>query len=88
MDIYDREKLYEEVWNESVTIVARKYSVSGVAIKKACKKMNVPTPRVGYWQKLNQGQAGPNNSLSAWKTVIYGSFGTQLIAIQKAKTTS
>jgi hypothetical protein len=36
MDIYDREKLYEEVWNESVTIVARKYGVSDVAIKKAC----------------------------------------------------
>jgi hypothetical protein len=59
IDIYDREKLYEEVWNESVTIVARKYSVSGVAIKKACKKMNVPTPRVGYWQKTKLGASWP-----------------------------
>lgn len=42
MDIYDREKLYEEVWNESVTIVARKYGVS-----------DVPTPRVAIGRKLN-----------------------------------
>lgn len=58
MDIYDREKLYEEVWNESVTIVARKYGVSDV-VKKACKKMNVPTTRVGDWQKTKLGASWP-----------------------------
>jgi hypothetical protein len=52
MNTYDREKLYEEVWNEPVTIVARKYGLSDVAIKKACKKMNVPTLGVSYWQKI------------------------------------
>lgn len=55
MDIYNREKLYEEVWNEPVTIVAKKYGVSDVAINKACKKMNIPTPGVGYWQKVKAG---------------------------------
>jgi len=55
MDIYDREKLYEEVWNEPVIAVAKKYGVTDVAIKKVCKKMNVPTPGRGYWQKVKAG---------------------------------
>lgn len=55
MDEYDREKLYEEVWSEPVTIVAKRYVISDVALKKVCQKLNVPTPWVGYWQKVKAG---------------------------------
>ena len=45
---YTRETLYEEVWNEPVSTVAKKYGVSDVAIHKICKSMDIPVPPRGY----------------------------------------
>jgi hypothetical protein len=56
VNVYEREKLYEEVWTDPVTHVAKKYGVSNVAIKKICKSMNIPTPPNGYWAKLAHGK--------------------------------
>ena len=53
---YTRETLYEEVWNEPVSTVAKKYGVSDVAIHKLCKSMDIPVPPRGYWAKLRAGQ--------------------------------
>ncbi len=53
---YDREKLYEEVWAEPVTAVAKRYGVSDVAIAKTCRKMHIPVPGRGYWNKVQSGQ--------------------------------
>lgn len=44
-EYYDREKLYDEVWVESVTKVAERYGVSYVAKAKVCRKMQIPPPR-------------------------------------------
>ncbi|SHJ13125.1 hypothetical protein [Propionispora hippei] len=52
---YKREKLYKEVWANPVVKVAAQYGVSDVAIHKICKKLNVPTPPLGYWAKVNAG---------------------------------
>ena len=46
MEDYDREKLYQEVWSEPMTAVAKRYGVSDVALKKACRKLNVSNPGV------------------------------------------
>ena len=54
---YERDKLYEEVWSEPVTAVAKRYGVSDVAIHKACKRLQVPVPPRGYWAKLSAGQS-------------------------------
>ncbi len=54
-EFYDREQLYAEVWAEPVTTVAARYGVSDVMLKKACKKLKVPTPGRGYWQKVKAG---------------------------------
>ena len=54
---YERDKLYEEVWSEPVTTVAKRYGVSDVAIHKACKRLHVPVPPRGYWAKLSAGQS-------------------------------
>lgn len=54
---YERDKLYEEVWSEPVTTVAKRYGVSDVAIHKACKRLQVPVPPRGYWAKLSAGQS-------------------------------
>lgn len=58
--IYEREKLYKEVWNAPITKVAESYGVSDVAIHKACKSLNVPTPPRGYWAKLQTGKEVTN----------------------------
>ena len=50
-----REQLYEEVWAEPVTKVAERYGVSGVAVAKWCRKLNVPRPGRGYWAQKSAG---------------------------------
>ncbi len=56
VNVYEREKLYEEVWNAPVTQVAKSYGVSDVAIRKICRSMKIPTPSNGYWTKLRHGK--------------------------------
>lgn len=55
-NVYRREILYKEVWQFPVTEVAKKYSVSDVAIHKICKSLDVPTPPPGYWAKVRAGK--------------------------------
>lgn len=55
-NVYKRETLYQEVWKQPVTEIAKKYSVSDVSIHKVCKSLNIPTPPAGYWAKLKAGK--------------------------------
>jgi len=55
-NVYDRDILYNEVWNEPVTTVAKRYGVSDVAIHKICKSLSIPVPPRGYWAMKNAGQ--------------------------------
>lgn len=54
--VYDREKLYQEVWKDPLVKVAKCYGVSDVALAKTCKKLGVPVPSRGYWTRLAAGQ--------------------------------
>lgn len=53
---YERGKLYEEVWAEAVTTVAKRYGVSDVALRKICKQLTVPLPPLGYWARVAAGR--------------------------------
>lgn len=53
-----REDLYNRVWSEPMDHLARQFNVSGVALAKACRKLGIPTPGRGYWQRLRAGRAG------------------------------
>lgn len=53
---YDRKRLYEEVWAEPVETVAGRYGVSGVALAKTCRRLQVPLPGRGYWAKRAHGK--------------------------------
>ena len=79
-NVYDRNKLYEEVWAEPVSKVAIKYGVSDVMIHKICKQMNIPVPPRGYWAKKNAGKKVEKARLPAKSdvTVIYGN-GSQCV---------
>ncbi|MFQ5899711.1 MAG: hypothetical protein ACE5JN_15890 [Candidatus Methylomirabilia bacterium] len=58
-----REELYELVWSEPLTKVAPRHGVSDVALRKICRKMEVPAPPVGYWQRRRHGYQDPRASL-------------------------
>jgi hypothetical protein len=60
---YERAKLYEEVWAEAVTTVAKRYGISDVALRKICHKLAVPLPPLGYWAKVAAGQKLPTPPL-------------------------
>ena len=39
---YDREELYQKVWEKPLLRVAEQYGVSAVALGKVCGKLSVP----------------------------------------------
>ena len=55
---YDREELYQKVWEQPMLKVAQEYGVSSVALGKTCKKLSVPVPGRGHWAKLAYGHSG------------------------------
>jgi hypothetical protein len=58
MERYDRELLYQQVWEKPMLKAAEEYGVSSVALGKICKKLGVPVPGRGHWAKLAHGHAG------------------------------
>ena len=51
---YDREELFQKVWNRLMIKVAEEYAVSSVALAKACRKLSVPVAGRDHWAKLAQ----------------------------------
>lgn len=56
---YDRAKLLDEVWAEPVMVVAPRYGLSDVGLKKLCMRLQVPTPARGHWAKVKSGRGIP-----------------------------
>lgn len=52
----ERDALYEAVWADPVTVVAKRYGLSDVGLHKLCKRLSVPVPPRGYWARLRAGQ--------------------------------
>lgn len=53
---YDRQRLLDDVWREPVMIVAPRYGLSDVGLKKLCSRLQIPTPCRGHWAKLKAGK--------------------------------
>ncbi|MDO8473393.1 MAG: hypothetical protein Q7T05_06195 [Dehalococcoidia bacterium] len=72
-NIYQRDKLYDEVWAEPVSRVAKRYGISGVALAKVCRKLAVPLPLRGHWTLVELKKAGPRPPLPPFhgRAVIY-----------------
>lgn len=51
-----RRELYDLVWVEPITTIAKRFGMSDNGLRKHCKSMNIPTPPVGYWSKLAYGK--------------------------------
>lgn len=60
MDFEDeRKKLFNEIWKEPMTTVAKRYGISDNGLRKRCIKLEIPLPPTGHWAKL---QAGKNST--------------------------
>ncbi len=53
----NRVTLFELVWSQPISKLAPKFGLSDVGLAKVCKRLKVPRPGVGYWTKVQHGQA-------------------------------
>lgn len=53
----EREKLYEDVWNKSFSEIAVQFKISETTMRKHLKRLRIPLPPRGYWQKVENGEA-------------------------------
>lgn len=53
---FQRETLYEEIWQRSLTKVAKKYGVPYQKLKEACEASGIPLPSPSYWGDLYVGK--------------------------------
>ncbi|QJX64682.1 hypothetical protein HLK66_03190 [Niallia circulans] len=53
----EREKLYDEVWNKPLAEIAGKYKVSEATMRKHLKRLMIPLPPRGYWQRIRNGES-------------------------------
>ncbi len=64
--------LFREAWEEPMSILAKRYNISDVALAKICRKLKVPAPSRGYWAKIRNGHRMnkpklPSFLLERWK---------------------
>jgi len=58
-----REELYDLVWSEPMSTVAPRLGISDAALGKICRRLRVPRPGVGYWQRKEAGKRDPRPRL-------------------------
>jgi hypothetical protein len=49
---FTRQQLYELVWSQPVTKLAKTLGISDVGLAKVCRRANIPVPQRGYWAKI------------------------------------
>lgn len=53
--VLEREKLYREIWELSLSGVAKKYNLNYSKLVQTCKDNNIPYPTSAYWTKKKMG---------------------------------
>jgi hypothetical protein len=53
---WNRVELYNEVWDQPLVKLAKKYRISDVRVGKVCRKLRIPFPGRGYWAKRKAGK--------------------------------
>lgn len=47
-----RKVLYDLVWSEPMTTIAKRFQLSDVALRKICINHHIPLPTAGHWMKI------------------------------------
>lgn len=53
---FTRKELYDLVWSEPLTSIAKKFETSDYVLRNACKDFNIPLPKSGHWMKIQFGK--------------------------------
>ena len=53
---FTRTELHQLVWSESLPSLSKKYDCTYNELRKICVDMNIPLPKVGYWQNKSLGK--------------------------------
>ncbi len=53
---WSRVELYNEVWDQPLVKLAKKYRISDVRVGKVCRRLRIPLPGRGYWAKRKAGK--------------------------------
>ncbi len=61
--VLTRQELYDQIWTEPMTAVAKKYGLSAVGLAKICRSFEIPKPPVGYWARLVAGKSADRPAL-------------------------
>jgi hypothetical protein len=51
-----RQDLYQLVWSEPMSQLAKRFGVSDVGLSKACRRAVIPVPERGYWARRQAGK--------------------------------
>ena len=86
---YDRVRLYEDVWVAPLKNVAEKLGISLKTLAEVCKKLRIPLPDKGHWNKLAAGKpVGDRPTLEAVHFVSSNSPKSQRISGKNPATVS
>ena len=61
--IITRRQLYEMVWTDPLSRLAKKYDISDNGLRKICKRIDIPLPDNGYWQKIQYNKPAVRKEL-------------------------
>ncbi len=53
---FTRKELYDLVWSEPLTAIAKRFETSDYILRKACKDFKIPLPKAGHWIKIQFGK--------------------------------
>lgn len=51
-----RSELYDLLWSEPTSKLAKRFGISDVMLAKVCRGSNIPKPGLGYWAKQDAGK--------------------------------
>lgn len=66
---WNRQELYEKVWQFPLRTLAAGYGISDVGLAKICRKLEIPLPGLGHWTKIACGHCIARPPLTAMENV-------------------
>ncbi len=67
---FERNRLYDEIWEISLTGVAKKYGLNYTKLVQVCKENDIPYPSSSYWTKKNMGLDFSNDIIELPKSEV------------------
>lgn len=61
--MWNRQELYEKVWQFPLRKLAAEYAISDVGLAKVCHQLKIPLPGLGHWTKIACGHTIPRPPL-------------------------